>query len=204
MQKLLNEWRAYIREDREAKKPAKYNMTTIQCRPGASGISRDVETRKVPGRKLIELCPGNSDLQAQADMGVHKNGLEQALLKITESPEAFDAVAYLESIKHPSLDYYEPLLGHELGRTIEKYLRMVDPFGRNGNLFQTKPFTKESYNKRFDSLMNRIYESLDPSKNMGPELKKDTDMQRKLGDLYDYALKFYKHMKEYHKARIAQ
>lgn len=191
--------RAYIREN---KKPAKYDITTIQCRPGASGISRDVETRK--GRKLIELCPGDSDLQAQADMGVHKNGIEQALLKIAESPEAFEALAYLESIKHPSRDHYEPLLGHNPRRIIENYLRMADPFGPNRGIFQTKVLTKENYNKRFDSVMYRIYESFDPLKNMDAKLKKDTDMQRKLGVLYDYALKFFKHIKEYHKARIAQ
>jgi hypothetical protein len=203
MQKLLNEWRAYIREDREAKKPAKpYNITDIQCRTGVSGVGRHILTRK--GRKFVEFCPQRSDSQAVADMETHKRGIEEAFLKIRGSNDAFDALAYLENIDHPSWRYYEPLLDPNL--KLGDYIAKYDPFAPDTNFifFQPTDITKENYNKRFDSIMRNVYGVLNPFNNMSPELKKDTDLQKKLDDLYKAVLRFYRHIKEYHKARIAQ
>ena len=56
---------------------------------------------------------------------------------------------------------------------------------------------------------DEIYSLFDPFKNIEPKLEKEllkdknTNMQKKLADLYVNALKLFKHVKEYHKARIA-
>ena len=192
MQKLLNEWRAYLRE---AKKPATYHAGTIQCPAGATGAAGYVKTPK--GRKLVKFCPSESEAKADAGMKLHKKGIEQALLKIKNSKKA---LAYLRDIiEHDSYYVYEFLLGE----TLESIIGEFDPFDPNQDDFKMDVITKENYNKRFDSIMKRVYSRYDPFKNMGPELQKNEDMQNKLGDLYENARRFFEHIKEYHKARIA-
>ena len=192
MENLLAEWRAYIRE---AKKPATYHAGTIQCPAGATGAAGYVKTPK--GRKLVKFCPSESEAKADAGMKLHKKGIEQALLKIKNSKKA---LAYLRDvIEHHRYYAYKFLLGE----TLEEIIGEFDPFDPNQDDFAMDVITKENYNKRFDSIMKRVYSRYDPFKNMGPELQKNEDMQKKLADLYDNARRFFEHIKEYHKARIA-
>lgn len=187
MQKILNEWRAYIRE---AKKPATYRAGTIQCPAGATGVAAYVQTPK--GRKLVKFCPSESEAKADAGMKLHKKGIEQALLKIKSSKEA---LAYLRDFLG-SGEY-----GFLLGTPLEEIIAELDPFDGD---FAMDIITKENYSKKFDSTMKHVYSRYDPfRRGMSPELQKDPDMQKKLADLYENALKLFNHVKEYHKARIA-
>ena len=117
MQKLLNEWRAYLNED---KKSTTYSAGTIQCPVGVKGVGGYVNTTK--GRKLVTFCPSESEAKANAGMKKHKKAAEQTLLIIKNSKETLD---YLEkTLKNYS---YEGLLDG----TLENMISDVDPFGPN-------------------------------------------------------------------------
>ena len=204
MQKLLNEWRAYIRE---AKKPTTYRAGTIQCPAGATGVVGYVKTPK--GRKLVKFCPSESEAKADAGMKLHKKGIEQALLKIKNSKEALD---YLKNtLRNNSYEvFFSDNTLRNIDNALENIISAFDPFDPDDD-FKMDVITKENYNKRFDSIMeyDEIYSLFDPFKNIEPKLEKEllkdknTNMQKKLADLYNNALKLFNHVKEYHKARIA-
>tara|TARA_X000001388_G_scaffold69807_1_gene58551 strand:- start:411 stop:995 length:585 start_codon:yes stop_codon:yes gene_type:complete len=193
---MLKEWRAYLRE---AKKPATYHAGTIQCPAGATGAAGYVKTPK--GRKLVKFCPSESEAKADAGMKLHKKGIEQALLKIKNSKEA---LAYLRDVIDE--DIYGDYI-FLLSNTPESIIGEFDPFDADAIFakdFAMDVITKENYNKEFDSIIKRVYSLFDPFyKGMGAKLQKDINMQNKLGDLYENALKLFNHVKEYHKARIA-
>jgi len=191
MQKLLNEWRAYIRE---AKKPEVYRAFSIKCPGGAIGVAGEVNTTK--GRKLVKFCPSESEAKADAGMKLHKKGMEQALQEIENSKEA---LAYLKEFIDEDIYGEYAILGD-----IENIISDYDPFDPKNDGFRMDVITKENYSKKFDSIIKRVYSLYDPFLfGMDEKLKKDINMQNKLADLYENARKLFDHVKEYHKARIA-
>jgi len=192
MQKLLNEWRAYIRE---AKKPTTYRAGTIKCPGGATGVAGYVETPK--GRKLVKFCPSESQVKADAEMKLYKGKIDKLYEKLN-SKEFKEALNYLkDNIKDKSIyNKYKFLISEPIDDIIGEF----DPWEPGSKMDGIR--TKENYEKKFKSIMDRVTNIYYPFKNISIELQENIPMQMKLGVLYDNVQELFKNIGEYHKASI--
>jgi|GEM_PF-4742660 hypothetical protein len=192
MQKLLNEWRAYIRE---AKKPTTYRAGTIKCPGGATGVAGYVETPK--GRKLVKFCPSESQVKADAEMKLYKGKIDKLYEKLN-SKEFKEALNYLkDNIKDKSIyNKYKFLISEPIDDIIGEF----DPWEPGSKMDGIR--TKENYEKKFKSIMDKVTNIYYPFKNISIELQENIPMQMKLGVLYDNVQELFKNIGEYHKASI--
>jgi len=192
MQKLLNEWRAYIRE---AKKPTTYRAGTIKCPGGATGVAGYVETPK--GRKLVKFCPSESQVKADAEMKLYKGKIDKLYEKLN-SKEFKEALNYLkDNIKDKSIyNKYKFLISEPIDDIIGEF----DPWEPGSKMDGIR--TKENYEKKFKSIMDNVTNIYYPFKNISIELQENIPMQMKLGVLYDNVQELFKNIGEYHKASI--
>jgi len=192
MQKLLNEWRAYIRE---AKKPTTYRAGTIKCPGGATGVAGYVETPK--GRKLVKFCPSESQVKADSEMKLYKGKIDKLYEKLN-SKEFKEALNYLkDNIKDKSIyNKYKFLISEPIDDIIGEF----DPWEPGSKMDGIR--TKENYEKKFKSIMDKVTNIYYPFKNISIELQENIPMQMKLGVLYDNVQELFKNIGEYHKASI--
>jgi len=196
MQKLLNEWRAYIRE---AKKPTTYRAGTIKCPGGATGVAGYVETPK--GRKLVKFCPSESQVKADAEMKLYKGKIDKLYEKLN-SKEFKEALNYLkDNVKDERTKRIYNNYKFLIGEPIENIIGEFNPWEPGSKMDGIR--TKENYNKKFESIMDSVIDIYNPLINPSIELQENIPMQVKLGGLYENVKELFKNIGEYHKASLA-
>jgi len=162
---------------------------------GSNWFAGYVETPK--GRKLVKFCPSESQVKADAEMKLYKGKIDKLYEKLN-SKEFKEALNYLkDNIKDKSIyNKYKFLISEPIDDIIGEF----DPWEPGSKMDGIR--TKENYEKKFKSIMDKVTNIYYPFKNISIELQENIPMQMKLGVLYDNVQELFKNIGEYHKASI--
>lgn len=197
MQKLLNEWRAYIREAKNPKKPAKFTAKarTVKCPGGLTGVAANT-----PGMaRNVVFCPSEADVKARADMKLYKDKISQVFDIIKNSKEALNYLK--DNVKDERTKRIYNNYKFLIGEPIENIIGEFNPWEPGSKMDGIR--TKENYNKKFESIMDSVIDIYNPLINPSIELQENIPMQVKLGGLYENVKELFKNIGEYHKASLA-